>query len=55
MKLKDLVFNREKLRKYAELKEWKEKFSNMVELPMSIVSPHSIVGLQLPAHIKKTL
>lgn len=27
MKLKDLVFNREKLLKYDELKEWKEYFS----------------------------
>ena len=26
MKLKDLIFNREKLRKYDELKEWKEYF-----------------------------
>lgn len=26
MKLKDLIFNREKLRKYDELKEWKECF-----------------------------
>ena len=25
MKLKDLLFSREKLRKYDELKEWKEK------------------------------
>lgn len=55
MKLKDLVFNREKLRKYDELEQWKDKFSNMVELPMSIVSPHSIVGLQLPAHIKQII
>lgn len=27
----------------------------MVELPMSIVSPHSIVGLLLPAHIKQII
>lgn len=27
MKLKDLLSNREKLRKHDELKEWKEKFS----------------------------
>lgn len=55
MKLKDLIFNREKLRKYDELKEWKDKFNNMVELPMSIVPPHSIVGLLLPAHIKQII
>lgn len=27
MKIKDLIFNREKLRKYDELKEWKEYFT----------------------------
>lgn len=27
MKLKDLIFNRNKLRKYDELKEWKEYFA----------------------------
>lgn len=27
MKIKDLLLNREKLRKYDELKEWKEKLS----------------------------
>lgn len=26
MKIKDLIFNREKLRKYDELKEWREYF-----------------------------
>lgn len=26
MKLKDLIFNREKLRKYDELKQWKDLF-----------------------------
>lgn len=55
MKIKDLICGREKLRKYDELKEWKDKFSNMVELPMSIVPPHSIVGLLLPAHIKQII
>lgn len=28
MKLKDLICGREKLRKYDELKEWKEKLEN---------------------------
>lgn len=55
MKIKDLICSREKLRKYDELEQWKDKFSNMVELPMSIVSPHSIVGLLLPAHIKQII
>lgn len=27
MKLNDLIFNRDKLRKYDELKEWEENFS----------------------------
>lgn len=30
MKLKDLIFNREKLRKYDELNEWKEKFEQNI-------------------------
>lgn len=28
MKLKDLIFNRDKLRKYDELKKWKDAFGN---------------------------
>lgn len=55
MKLKDLLFNREKLRKYDELKVWKENFSNMVEVPITLVPQHSIVGLQLPNHIKRII
>lgn len=55
MKLKDLICGREKLRKYDELKEWKENFSNMVELPMSMVPPHCIVGLSLPPRIKQII
>lgn len=55
MKLKDLLKGRDKLRKYDELKEWKENFSNMVELPMSMVPPHCIVGLPLPPHIKQII
>ena len=55
MKLKDLLFNREKLRKYDELKEWKENFSNMVEVPIVFFPPHSIVNLRLPNHIKQTI
>ena len=55
MKLKDLLFNREKLRKYDELKEWKENFSNMIEVPITLVPRHNIVGLQLPDHIKKII
>lgn len=27
MKIKDLIFNREKLRKYDDLKEWKDYFN----------------------------
>lgn len=55
MKLKDLILNREKLRKYDELKEWKGHFKDMVELPMSMVPPHCIVGLPLPSHIKQVI
>lgn len=55
MKLKDLICGREKLQKYDELKEWKENFSNMVEVPITVVPRRNIVGLQLPDHIKKTI
>lgn len=55
MKLKDLLFNREKLRKYDELKEWKENFSNMVEVPITLVPRRNIVGLKFPEHIKKII
>ena len=52
MKLKELLKDREKLRKYDELKEWKGYFKDMVDLPMSMVPPPCIVGLPLPSHIK---
>lgn len=55
MKLKDLLANREKLAQYDELKVWKENFSNMVEVPITVVPRHNIVGLQLPDHIKKII
>jgi hypothetical protein len=55
MKLKDLLFNREKLRKYDELKEWKENFSNMAHVPVGLLPHHSVVALRLPDHIKKTI
>lgn len=55
MKLKDLLKGRDKLRKYDELKEWKEHFHNMADLPMSAVPPHCIVGLPLPSHIKQII
>lgn len=55
MKIKDLIFNREKLRKYDELKEWKENFCNIVELPISLVPSRCIVGLLLPDNIRKII
>lgn len=55
MKLKDLIFNREKLRKYDELTEWKDNFENIVKLPMAIVPRRCIVGVQLPDHIKQII
>ena len=55
MRMKELLANREKLAQYDELKEWKESFHNMVELPMITVPPHCIVGLNLPPHIKKII
>lgn len=56
MKLKDLIFNREKLRKYDELKEWREKFAQMVEIPLIHIAPrHAFVGVPLPDNIKQII
>lgn len=55
MKLEELLKGRDKLRKYDELKEWKGHFSDMVDLPMSVVPSHRIVGLPLPPHIKQII
>lgn len=60
MKLKDLLKGRDKLRKYDELKEWKERFANMVDIPtwnclMAIASSNNIVALPLPANIKQII
>lgn len=55
MKIKDLIFSREKLRKYDELKEWKEKFKHIVDLPLCTLPPNRIVGLELPDHIKQII
>lgn len=60
MKLKDLLKGRDNLRKYDELKEWKERFANMVDIPtwnclMAIASSNNIVALPLPTNIKQIL
>lgn len=53
--IKELEANREKLRKYDELKEWKERFKNIVDLPQCTLPPNRIVGLELPDHIKQII
>lgn len=60
MKLKDLVFNREKLRKYDELKEWRERFADMVDIPtwrmlIRCGCNDNIAALPLPDHIKQII
>lgn len=55
MKIKDLLTNREKLQKYDELKEWKDKFKHIVDLPLCTLPPNRIVGLELPDHIKQII
>lgn len=60
MKLKDLLKGRDKLRKYDEMKEWRESFANMVDIPMwhtlmSLANSNNIVALPLPDHIKQII
>lgn len=55
MKIKDLICSREKLRKYDELKEWKERFKHIVDLPLCTLPTNRIVGLELPNHIKQII
>lgn len=55
MKIKDLLTNREKLQKYDELKEWKDKFKHIVDLPLCTLPPNRIVGLELPDYIKQII
>ena len=67
MKLKDLLKGRDKLRKYEELKEWREYFSvNRIIINTegrSFYSPHiretiygkSVVIDELPANIKQII
>lgn len=55
MKIIDLICSREKLRKYDELKEWKERFKHIVDLPLCTLPANRIVGLELPNHIKQII
>lgn len=59
MKLKDLIFNREKLRKYDELKEWKERFETAI-FDVSVfecANPRIFAGnyVMIPDHIKQII
>lgn len=67
MKLKDLIFNREKLRKYDELKEWREYFDDnkiiidargrKYSRPCSneTINGFEVVIDRLPDHIKQII
>lgn len=60
MKLKDLLNNRDKLKKYDELKEWEKRFADMVDIPtwrmlISCSCNDNIVALPLPDHIKQII
>lgn len=62
MKLKDLIFNREKLRKYDELKEWKRAFDNeSAKLSVKLDSTNAmedltwIMGVKFPDNIRKII
>ena len=60
MKFKDLLKGRDKLRKYDELKEWRERFYGMVDIPMwhtlmNLANSNNIVALPLPDHIKQII
>lgn len=60
MKLKDLLKGRDKLRKYDELKEWRGKFADMVDIPvwhtlMGLANSNDIVALSLPDYIKQII
>ena len=60
MKLKDLLKGRDKLRKYDELKAWRGRFADMVDIPtwnmmMCVARTDNVVALPLPNHIKQTI
>lgn len=60
MKMKELLANREKLAQYDELKEWKERFADMVDIPtwrmlICCGCNDNIAALPLPDHIKKII
>lgn len=65
MKLKDLLNNRDKLKKYDELKEWKDRFEQQPKSTIDYV--HSVIHVEggvmnfaddtytLPDHIKQII
>ena len=57
MKIEELLKNEAKLNKYKELKEWEDRFMDMVEVPIwhTLIGCHNIVALPLPDHIKKII
>ena len=62
MKLKDLIFNREKLTKYDELKKWKDAFGNKeVKLSSKQATENDmedlvwLFGLKVPDNIRKMI
>lgn len=58
MKLKDLIFNREKLRKYDELKEWKEYFGKdglCLNSACALFGKDEKLTVFIPDHIKQII
>ena len=58
MKLKDLIFNREKLRKYDELTEWKEYFGKdelYLNSACALFGKDEKLAVFIPHHIKQII
>lgn len=58
MKIKDLIFNREKLRKYDELKEWKEYFGKdelYLNSACAMFGKDEKLAVFIPSNIRKII
>lgn len=58
MKIKDLICSREKLRKYDELKEWKEYFSKdelFLNSACALFGKDEKLAVFIPDHIKQII
>lgn len=58
MKISDLIFNREKLRKYDELKEWEEYFGKdeiYLSSACAMFGKDEELAVFIPDHIKQII